>query len=167
MTTAPHRPESARPPAEPCAGSRSTPSALGAELLGPGTATALVGLAGAALGALVGGAPAATGAGLGAAMVLVVFSFGAVTVGLVAMVAPAVSLVVALLTYTLQVVLVAVVYLALSRGGALDGPVDARWLSGAVIAGTLVWTTAQIVVTTRSRRPIYDLPEQGPEASDR
>ena len=94
-------------------------------------------------------------------------SLRAVVLGAVARVAPAASLLVALLTYTLQVVLVAGVYIVLSSGGALEGPVDPRWLSAAVIACTLAWTTTQIVVSMRARQPIYDLGSQGAEASVR
>jgi hypothetical protein len=36
-----------------------------------------------------------------------------------------------------------------------------------VIAATLAWTTTLIVVTTRARRPIYDLPSREEEASVR
>ncbi len=96
-----------------------------------------------------------------------VFAFGAVVLGVVALVAPSASLLVALLTYTLQVVVVGLVYVGLRSGGALDGPVDARWLSAAVIASTLAWTTTQIVVTARLRQPVYDLPSRGEEASVR
>ena len=34
-----------------------------------------------------------------------------------------------------------------------------------MIACTLVWTTTQIVVATRTRQPIFDLPSDGQEAS--
>lgn len=116
---------------------------------------------------LVTGAPGVVGVATGTAMVCAVFSLGAVVLGVVAWVAPAASLLVALLTYTLQVVLVGVVYVVLSREGALDGPVDPEWLSAAVIACTLAWTITQVVVSTRTRQPVYDGPAQGREASVR
>lgn len=136
-------------------------------VLGPVTATVLAGLVVVAAGALTGGLPAAAGAAAGAVLVTVVFAFGAVAVGFVAMVAPAASLLVSLLTYTLQVVAVGLFYLALGRGGVLDGPVDPRWLSAAVIGCTLVWTTAHIVAVRRTRIPLYDLPDHREEASVR
>ncbi|HEX6247720.1 MAG TPA: hypothetical protein VFZ64_07620 [Nocardioidaceae bacterium] len=139
----------------------------GRPVLGPLSVTALVGLLLVGLAALVEGSAGAIGALIGTAMVAAVFAFGAVVLGVVALVAPAASLLVALLTYTLQVVVVGLVYVGLSSGGALDGPVDARWLSAAVIASTLAWTTTQIVVTTRARRPVYDLPSEQTEASVR
>jgi ATP synthase protein I len=139
----------------------------GRAVLGPLSVTAALGLVLVGLAALVTGPAGAVGALIGVAMVCAVFAFGAVVLGVVAMVAPAASLLVALLTYTLQVVVVGLVYVGLSSGGALDGPVDARWLSGAVIASTLAWTVTQIVVTVRSRQLAYDLTSQGTEASVR
>jgi ATP synthase protein I len=130
-------------------------------LLGPLASASSLGLLLSVVAALVSGAPAAAGAVTGAALVCAVFAFGAVVLGVVASVAPAASLLVALLTYTLQVLLVGLVYLALSTGGALDGPVDGRWLSAAVIACTLTWTATQVVVVTRTRQPLYDLPAGG------
>ena len=78
------------------------------------------------------------------------------------------SLLVALLTYVLQVVLVAVVFAALDGSGALDSTVDRAWAGGAVIVATLVWLASHIISVTRSRQPLYDLPERprdGQEAS--
>jgi ATP synthase protein I len=117
--------------------------------------------------AALSGTTGAAGAAIGATMVCLVFALGAVVLGFVALIAPAASLLVALLTYTLQVVLVGMVYVALSSSGTLGGSVDARWLSGAVIACTLTWTVTQVIVSTRVRQPVYDLPAQGPEASVR
>jgi ATP synthase protein I len=136
-------------------------------VLGPLSVTASLGLVVVLVAALLTGSAGAAGAALGVALVCSVFAFGAVVVGVVARVSPAASLLVALLTYTLQVVLVGLFYLGLSRGGALDGSVDAKWLSGAVIACTLAWTTIQIVVSVRARQPIYELGSQGAEASVR
>jgi ATP synthase protein I len=119
------------------------------------------------LAALVSGSPGATGAAIGSVLVCVVLASGAAVLGVVAHVAPAMSLLVALLTYTLQVVLVGLVYVGLDRSGALGVSIDARWLSGAVIACTLTWTTTQIVMALRSRQPLYDLPSHGSEASVR
>ncbi len=127
----------------------------------------VLGLTLVALGALVSGSDGAVGAAIGATLVCVVFATGAVVLGAVAHIAPAASLLVALLTYTLQVVLVGAVYVALRDSGALGGPVDPRWLSGAVIAGTLAWTTTQIVVSVKARQPAYDLPSHDPEAGVR
>jgi ATP synthase protein I len=127
-------------------------------VLGPLAATAGLGLLMVGVAAVVTGAPGALGALIGAALVGVVFASGAVVVGLVSMLAPTASLLVALLTYALQVLAVALFYLAMSDSGALDGPVDERWLAAAVIAGTLGWTAAQLVAFVRARQPVYDTP---------
>jgi hypothetical protein len=134
----------------------------GGLLVGPLSASVLV------LAALVlADGAAALGAAIGGLLVCFVFAFGALVLGVIAKVAPAASLLVALLTYTLQVVLVGLAYVALSGNGALEGPVDPRWLSGAVIACTLTWTVTQVIVSTRVRQPIYDLPSGRPEANVR
>lgn len=145
---------------------KPTPS-LGRTVLGPLSLTALVGLMAVLAAALVSDRPAVLGALVGAAMVGIVFGFGSLTVTVVARVAPAASLLVALLTYTLQVVLVALVYLRLSGSGALGSTVDARWLSGTLIGCTLAWTLSQIVLAIRAREPLYDLDGHGTEASVR
>lgn len=160
MTTAPPNPGT--PPGPGSATPRRGPS-----VLVPLGAALVVAAAAVGSGALLGGSSAAAGAAIGAALVCGFFGSGALVLGVVARLVPAASLLVALLTYTLQVVLLAVVFLALQRGGMLDGPVDARWLSGTVIAGTLMWLAAQLVAFTRTRQPVYDLPSRGTEASAR
>ncbi len=136
-------------------------------MLGPLSVAGAVGLVLVAAAAVVSGSSGAAGAMIGTLMICAVFAFGAVVLGIVATVSPSASLYVALLTYLLQVVAVGLVYAALKRGGQLDGQVDARWLSAAVIACTLAWTAAMVVGFTRARRPIYDLPSHGTEANVR
>jgi hypothetical protein len=110
-------------------------------------------------GSLVEGAPAAYGAAIGALIVLGVFGFGSFVVNTVAALMPTAALLVALLTYTLQVVAMGLVFVALSGSGLLGDTLDREWLAGTVIAGTLVWVVCQIVLTMRARIAIYDLPE--------
>lgn len=154
--------------AKPTSSAHSTPAPRpGRTVLGPLSVVLVLGAALVVAAAGSTGRPAVLGVAVGTLLVASVFAFGAVVVGVVARVSPSASLLVALLTYTLQIVAVGLVYVALSNGGALDGSVDARWLSGAVIAGTLAWMAAQIVVTVRSRQPVYELPSQGAEASVR
>jgi ATP synthase protein I len=146
-----------------------------AVLLGAAAATGLLGLAAVALGALTSGSPAALGATIGLVLVVCVFGFGSLVVNAVAAVMPTAALLVALLTYTLQVVAMAVVFVALSRSGLLDDAVDRRWLGGTVIAGTMAWLVGQLLLATRRRIPAYDLPAadsarpapETPEAGDR
>lgn len=108
--------------------------------------------------ALVDGRAAAVGVLVGLGVLVGFYLFGLVTVQVAAAVAPTVSLLVALLTYTLQVVLLGVVFVGLQRSGLLDGAVDRAWLSGTVVVGTLVWTAALVHGATRERIPLYHTP---------
>jgi ATP synthase protein I len=128
--------------------------------------TSFVGVLTTVVGALVSGASGAAGAAIGAGMVVVFFGVGALVVNAVAAVSPPASLLVALLTYVLQVVLVGVVLAALDRSGVLDGGVDRGWAAGSVIAATLVWLVTHIISVTRSRIPLYDLPERVSEGHE-
>ena len=74
------------------------------------------------------------------------------------------TLLVALLTYTMQVAVLALVFLALQRSGALEDAVDRRWLGVTVILGTLAWTALLVRGATTQRIPLYHTPE-GPEKS--
>ena len=127
-------------------------------LLGAAAAATVVTLGAALLALLVDGSAAAGGALVGALLVLLVFGTGAFAVNAVASMMPAASLLVALLTYTLQVVLMGLLFWTLSTSGALGARVDERWLAGTVIAGTMVWLTVQIRQATRARIPAFDLP---------
>jgi ATP synthase protein I len=122
-------------------------------------ASMVLGVVAVVAGSLVEGAPAAYGAAIGALIVLGVFGFGSFVVNTVAALMPTAALLVALLTYTLQVVAMGLVFVALSGSGLLGDTLDREWLAATVIAGTLVWVVCQIVLTMRARIAIYDLPE--------
>jgi ATP synthase protein I len=107
-----------------------------------------------AAAALWGDRPQVNGVLVGAAMVAGFFLFGTLSASLAAAYAPRLALFVALLTYTLQVVLLGLVLVALTRSGATAGSIDVRWLAGVVIAGTLAWMSALVVhALTREVRP--------------
>lgn len=153
MTTAPRAPRTGQ-----------RPGVAGRAVAVAGLVTLVVGAGLALAGALSSGTPAAAGAGVGLLMVLVFFGLGAVVLDTVAGLAPSLSLLVALLTYTLQVVLVGLVFVGLSRSGLLGSELDADWLGVTVIVATLTWLAAQVVTTVRTRRPVYDLPpSQAPQ----
>lgn len=124
-----------------------------------GLVTLAVGVVSAVLAGVVTGASGAAGVAVGVAILLVVFGGGAFFVNLVAGVIPTASLLIAMLTYTLQVLVMALVLVALSRSGLLDDTLDRRWLAGSVIVGTFVWLTAQVVLVTRARIPAFALEE--------
>ena len=144
---------------------RTTATGGGSALLGAALVALVTGLLLVLVGAFVGGSPAAYGALAGTLIVVGVFALGAGVVHVAAGLVPAASLLVALLTYTLQVLLLAVVFLAIERSGLADDTLDRRWLAGAVIAGTLAWMIAQIVLAARLRLPAYDLGD--PDVHDR
>jgi ATP synthase protein I len=119
--------------------------------------TLVVGTTAAVVGQLVTGPSALVGAVIGTAMVCLFFGGGAIVLDAVAALAPAASLLVALLTYTLQVVLVGAVFAGLRRSGLLEEAIDPRWLGGTVIAATLTWLTVQVAASLRTRIPVYEL----------
>ena len=137
-------------------------------LVGAAVAGLVSGLLVTAVGALSSGSAAAYGALVGAAIALLVFVVGSFAVDVVARVMPAMSLMVALLTYTLQVVVMALAFVALNGSGLLDETLARDWLAAGVIAVTMVWLLVQLVLTTRARIPVYDLAGSGvPGAADR
>ncbi|MCW2835094.1 MAG: putative synthase protein [Nocardioides sp.] len=124
-------------------------------------AALLVGLAMTAFGAVVSGASAALSVAAGAGLVVSVLSFGAFSLNMVASIMPSATVLVALVTYALQLVVMAAVVLALVRSGLLEETLDRRWLGGGVAMATAAWMIAQIVSATKARIPLYDLPEAG------
>jgi ATP synthase protein I len=131
-------------------------------LLGATAGSLAAGLAIAGVGALTAGSPAGVGALIGTALVVLVFAGGSFVVDEVARLMPAAALLVALLTYTLQVLAMGLAFVAISGSGLLDATADRGWLAGAVIGGTAGWLALQIVLATRQRIPVYDLRPAGP-----
>jgi len=114
------------------------------------------------LAGIVSGGPGAAGAAVGAALALVVFVAGTLVVGAVARLVPSAALLVALMTFTLQVLLMALVFWRLTGSGLLDdGTLHRGWLAAALIGATLTWSAGQIVAVTKARIPVYDLPGGG------
>lgn len=109
------------------------------------------------VGALVSGAPAAAGAAAGAFSLAVVMPFGTYVVHVASRAVPAMSLMVALMTYALQIALMGAFFAMLSRSGALETSVDGLWLVVGVVVGSLTWSTTQIWLSSRARIPLYDL----------
>ncbi len=120
--------------------------------------TTVVGVLVVVLAALTGGEPASYGALVGTAIALVVFSFGAFAVDAVARLMPVASLLVAMLTYTMQVLLMLVVFVGLNQAGVLDDSVDREWLGGSIIIGVLAWTFAQLIASAKVRIPAFETP---------
>lgn len=110
--------------------------------------------------ALTDGRPAAVGAAAGGVLTLLVFALGIVFVGVVARLIPAASLLVALMTYALQLLVLALCITAIDRAGVDAETLSRGWFAAGVIAVTLLWMAGQLVATTRQRIPAYDLPAE-------
>lgn len=132
-------------------------------LLRSGAATVILGGLVSLVGGLVAGSAAAAGALVGTGIVVVVGTGGLLLVDAVAGVLPSASLLVALLTYTLQVLVLLVAFLALERSGLLGGTLDRGWVGGAAVAATFQWLLAQILLTVHSRVPAFDVDPEGGE----
>ena len=107
--------------------------------------TLLLAVAGSGLALLTAGEAQLLGALAGTGMVAGFFVFGMVNTAVAAAYAPRVALPVALLTYTLQVVALGLVLVAVSRSSLTPDRLDVRWLAGTVIAGALGWTVALVL----------------------
>ncbi len=136
-------------------------------LTGAALVTLVLGGVATLLAALLEGREAAWGSLTGTAVVVGVFGLGALVVDQVAGLLPGAALLVALLTYTLQVVAMAALFLGLSGSGLLDTSIDRGWLAGTIVAGTLVWLVAHVLMAVRVRIPVYDLPVVHDEVNER
>lgn len=140
--------------------SKTDPRASGGlVLLGAGAAALVVTAVATGLGALVEGGPGALGALTGSLLATVVLAFGLQVTHVVTKLQPELSLVVALMTYGLQLAMVTAVLAGLSRSGALGSQLDASWTVGGVVAAVLVWASVQVALYSRLRIPLYDLRE--------
>lgn len=107
--------------------------------------------------------PAAVrGAATGAAIAVGIFVSGAVVVALVSRLLPALSLLVAMVTYLCQVVLAIAIFVRIDRSDALvDGTLSGGWLAAVLVLCTLFWMAALVRSVATSRVPLYDLGEGG------
>jgi hypothetical protein len=113
---------------------------------------------------LADGRPGAVGAGVGGVVTLIVFALGVAAVGFVARLLPGASMLVALMTYALQLLVLAVVVTAIDRAGVDPATLSRGWFAAGVIVVTLAWVVGQLVAATRQRIPVYDLSSTGEPA---
>ena len=116
-------------------------------------------------GALVDGSPAVVGAATGGLVTLAVFALGIAVVGVVARLVPSASLLVALMTYVLQLLVLALCVAAIERAGVTGETLSRGWFAAGVIAVTLLWLAGQLVAATRQRIPLYDTPREASQAT--
>jgi ATP synthase protein I len=126
---------------------------LGAGVAGGGAVVVL-----AIVAWVVDGAPGVTGALVGGGLTLTVFVLGIGLVSVVARALPAASLMVALLTYTLQVLVLALAVVVLDRAGLAGDEVSRGWFAAGVIAVTVLWLLGQVLAATRQRIPAFEEP---------
>ncbi|WP_340538007.1 hypothetical protein [Nocardioides sp. GXZ039] len=152
MTTDPTAPAPAARAARPYG-----VAALGAAVLAASVCSALAAL----LGLWLGGSAAAVGVLVGAGVTLLVLATGFAIVDMVAGLMPGASLLVAVLTYTLQMVLLAGLLVVLSGVDNLDDVLSRQWFAAGVLTVAAAWTVCLVVHAMRARIPLYDLPESG------
>jgi ATP synthase protein I len=124
-------------------------------LLSAALATMAAGLTLVALAAVLAGSRAAWGVVLGVLVGTLVLFAGSAVVDLVAGIAPSASLLVALLTYALQLLAMGVFFVAVQRSAGLRDLVDRTWVGAGVLAVAMVWTVAQIALVSRRRIPAF------------
>ncbi len=129
----------------------------GSALLGAATACAVMLAALAVAGALLADQAAALGALAGGGLALLVFAFGTSVVHVVSGLMPSMSLMLALLTYALQLMVMAMVLVALETSGVAGDALSRGWFTTGVILITLMWMAAQVWLFTKLRIPLYDL----------
>lgn len=130
-------------------------------LLGAAGAAFAAGLLMALIAGLVADLTAFRSVAVSTLLVVVVIGFGVFVLNTVASIMPSATVLVALVTYAVQLVVLAAVVLGFARNGMMDGTFDRRWFGGGVAVATLAWMVAQIVAAMRARIPVYDLPEAG------
>lgn len=121
----------------------------------------LVGAGGAALAGVVAGRPQVLGAVLGVAVMTGFHVFGTVTVTVVASLVPRASLMVAMLTYLLQVGVLALVLAKVQGSEERTASVDVAWCAGTVAVATVAWLGILVVRALRSVPPVDELPTSG------
>ena len=135
----------------------------GSVLLGAATAGLVTVVVLSVSAGLTDGSAGVVGALVGGVLTLAVFALGTGLVSVVARLLPSASLLVALLTYTLQLLVLAVAVTALDRSGLAGDELSRGWFAAGVIAVTVTWLVGQVLAAQRQRIPVYDgvLPSDG------
>lgn len=127
-------------------------------LLGSGVAGVVAIGVLALLGWVVADAAGLLGGVSGGALALVVLFVSTTVVNAVAGIMPGASLLIALLTFFLQVLVLAFVAVALREAAFDDAQFSGGWFAAGVVTVTLTWVAVHVWLYTRLRIPAYDLP---------
>lgn len=127
----------------------------------PLVATAVIGVVLGVAAALTTGSAGVWGVVVGVVLTFASLGLGSLVLAWVTDITPAMSLVVALMTYTLQVVLLLAAYVVLQGDPAAREAVSGPWLGATVIASTVVWLALQVRGLFTARQPYFDLPLEG------
>ena len=140
--------------------SRTATRHSGVRVLLTGAAVTVgLGLAAAVAGWLLSGSAAGLGVLVGVLLIVLVATGGTFLVNAVAGALPTASMLVALLTYTLQLLALLLAFIWLERSGLLGSTLDRTWLGGAVVGGTVLWLGTLVRQVLQARIPAYDLTE--------
>lgn len=124
-------------------------------------ATALAGLTCAVLGYVFDNAPGLYGAAIGGLLAIGFMAGGFAVLGLFSAAKPGFLMVIALLTYGLQVVALLAVYAAFSNSPSWTTAVSTAALGATVIVCSLVWTVGLLLAARRTRTLLYDVGGDG------
>ena len=86
------------------------------------------------------------------------------TVDLVAGAMPSASLLVAMMTYGLQLAVLTAFLVSASAAPFFAPAAQRRWLFAGLGAVLLAWMVGQVVAAMKVRIPVYELPESGAES---
>ena len=103
------------------------------------------------------GSAGAAGSVMGAVLVIAFFCLGRLVLEAMRVTDAWVYLVIALLTYGLQVVALLALFAAFQRNPSWETSVSPTALGVTVIVCTVVWTTGLVIASRRERTPLYDL----------
>lgn len=98
------------------------------------------------------GSAAGAGAAVGVGLVVTVLTLGSAAVDWVAGLIPAMSLLVAMMTYLLQVMALLLALVLITRSGMLESDLDQRWVGAGVVLATVSFLAVQAGVVVSMTR---------------
>ena len=119
------------------------------------------------VGGLADGSRGALGVLAGGGITFALLLFGLVTVMAGSALAPHASMLIALMTFLLQVALVATAFVALGSSVLVGTTLSSGWLATGVIVTAVAWMVGHLVGTARARIPAWDVDLPGPAEGSR